>query len=287
MVSLKTSHRRLGQALGLVALGLVLLVGSAVAEKTLSAQVAQRATEDRPDDLSGYQVHVMYILPSDGTDEELDINGAIARSVAAAQKWFVGQSNGRQLRLDTYQGVLDITFYRLRQSDREIRGRGPGVRDEIERRIRAAGFKHPQKIYAVYYGGGSDFACGGGAWPPFLRGTVAALYLKGTPYGYRPCATNPLAASEDTPGYWEFSFLHEILHTLGFVDDRAPNHTRSGHVIDDPRDLMYAGPHPWRPSLLDIGRDDYFEHGQDYLDLAKSVFLDPTAPDAVPPPGWP
>ncbi len=287
MTSRKFSRKRIGETLGLLALGLILSAGSVVAEKALSAQAGQRATEDRPDDVGGYQIHVMYVLPSDGKDEELDVNGQIATSVAAAQKWLIGQTKDRRFRLDTYQGALDVTFSRLGKSDNEVRSRGPQVRDEIEKWVRTAGFNHPQKVYAVYYGGTSDHACGGGAWPPELIGKVAALYLKGLPERPRPCSSNPFASSEDTPGYWEFAFLHEIVHTLGFVDVCAPHQGARGHVWDDNRDLMYAGPQPWRPSLLDVGRDDYFEHSKEgCLDLAKSVFLDPAAPNAAPPPGW-
>ena len=85
--------------------------------------------------------------------------------------------------------------------------------------------------------------------------------------------------------------LHEILHTVGVVATCAPNHILAGHVSDDPRDLMYAGDLPWDPSILDVGRDDYFEHANDFgpscLDIANSVFIDPTPPNAVLPPGWP
>ena len=39
----------------------------------------------------------------------------------------------------------------------------------------------------------------------------------------------------------------------------APHHTRFGHTSDSPTDLMYAGDEPWRPTTLDVGRDDYFD----------------------------
>jgi hypothetical protein len=66
------------------------------AQKALSSGSAshgpstQRATKDLPDDFPGYQVHVMYVLPSDGADNKLDVNGTIATSVKAMQKWLVG-----------------------------------------------------------------------------------------------------------------------------------------------------------------------------------------------------
>lgn len=236
---------------------------------------AQRMTVDQPDDSFSPQIHVMYILPNDGTDEQLDTNGTIKTSVRAFQNWITGQLGGRQLRLDTFQGDLDMTFVRLTQSDAELSSTGPFVRDQIEQELKAAGFDRSDKIYAVYYGGGSTFACGGGAWPPTLPGNVAALYLKGTPPGAIPCAANSFAPDENTPGYWDFSMLHEILHTMGVVATCAPNHTLAGHVSDDPRDVMYAGSQPWDPSILDINRNDYFDHGNSgCLDLSDSPFLE-------------
>ncbi|MFN0074391.1 MAG: hypothetical protein ACKVVP_23160 [Chloroflexota bacterium] len=250
--------------------------------------IATRAFADRSDDNSGYQVHVMYVLPSDGTDDHLDIDGTLTISVRAFQKWLASQTGSQRLRLDTYQGILDITFYRLGRTDAEIRSRNQFVRDQIQQDLQAAGFNHPRKLYAVYYGGSSNFSCGGGAWPPALIGNVAALYLRGEPPGAIPCNTNRFAQSENAPGYLEFSMLHEIFHTVGVVPTCAPHHTLAGHVSEDPRDLMYAGPQPWNPSILDVGHDDYYGHGRpSCLDLAKSAFLDPSALGAAPPPGWP
>lgn len=268
----------------------LLIAGSVITQATILpvAAVAQRATADRPDDVSGHQIHVMYVLPRDGIDEGLDVNGTIATSVAAFQTWLAEQTGGRRLRLDTHQGALDITFLRLSRSEAQLAASGPQLRDQIEAELLLAGINHPNKLYAVYYGGGTDFACGGGAYPPDLPGSVAALYLRGTPPGAPPCATNRFASSDRSPGYLEFSMLHEIFHTMGVVGSCAPHHTLRGHVSEDPRDLMYAGPDNWQPSILDIGRDDYFNHNRrGCLDLARSAFLDPSGPEATPPPSWP
>jgi len=250
-----------------------------------AATVVVRATNDRPDDSPDYQVHVMYVLPGDSADQNLDTNGTIANSIAAIDRWFVGQSGGAGLRFDRSQGNLDITFVRLSATDAALAGTGGSVayvRDRVEAELIKLGFNHPKKIYAVYYGGKSSYACGGGAWPPNLRGIIAALYLNGAPPGAMPCSRNPFASAQGAPGYWEFSILHEVLHTLGIVAECAPHHTRAGHVSDDPRDLMYAGDQPWQPSILDVGHDDYFKANRaGCLDLAQSAFLDPTPPNAV------
>jgi hypothetical protein len=43
--------------------------------------VLPRATSDRPDDVSGPQIQVVYALPADGTDRDLDENGPLDASV--------------------------------------------------------------------------------------------------------------------------------------------------------------------------------------------------------------
>lgn len=247
---------------------------AAPATPSPTPSLSARHTTDMPDELGGKQVHFLYVLPADGVDEALDTNGAIARSISAIQTWIASQTGGRRLRIDTYQGAPDVTFYRMPQTDATIAASGAYVRDRIEAQLKDAGFNAGGKIYAVFYGGSSTYACGGGAWPPTLPGIVAAQYLKGTPPGAPPCALNPVGASATSPGYEDFAMLHEILHTIGIVGSCAPHHTRAGHVSDDPRDLMYAGDQPWRPSLLDVGHDDYYGHSiAGCPDLATSGWL--------------
>ncbi len=59
------------------------VIASLVFAPTLHATSAilPRTTTDRPDERGGAQVHVMYLLPSDGSDRALDTNGTIAASV--------------------------------------------------------------------------------------------------------------------------------------------------------------------------------------------------------------
>jgi hypothetical protein len=93
----------------------------------------------------------------------------LANTVGSFQTWLGGQTGGRTLRLDTYQGALDITFLRIGRSNATMVGYGAFVRDTIEKDLATAGFAAAGKIYAVYYDGGSTFACGGGSLD-FRRG---------------------------------------------------------------------------------------------------------------------
>ncbi len=235
-----------------------------------------RSTADRRDDIGGSQLHVMYVLPSNGEDRQLDMDRTIATSIEAIQNWLSGATS-RAFRLDTFGGRLDVTFYRLAMSDAEAAGLGAFLVRDIERELSAAGRLAGNKIYLVYYGGRNNQSCGSAAWPPAVPGSVGVLYINGEPAGAPPCNTNPLGASPTRMGYWEYSGAHEMFHVLGAVATCAPNHTLAGHVSEDPTDLMYAGSQPWQPQFVDIGRDDYFGHDNGAcLDIEDSPFLEPS-----------
>jgi hypothetical protein len=60
------------------------------------------------------------------------------------------------------------------------------------------------------------------------------------------------------------TIAHELVHALGAVAPCAPHYGRNGHVVDDPRDLLYDGPYasPSGADLqLDPGHDDYYRTG--------------------------
>ncbi len=234
----------------------------------------------------------MYVLPSDGTDRNLDaLNGPIATSMGAFNQWLSVQTGGRRLRVDSCSGEPDITFVRLDRTDADMASRGIFLRDEIESELIDLGFDEPNKLLAVYYDGSNGLACGGAPHPPALVGRVASLYLQGTPPGAPACNTNAFATSVSNPGYLEFAMLHELVHALGFAVGNStctPHLTFTSHVGDANDDLMYAGSLPWvLPPRLDVGRDDYYLHGRaGCIDLAQSAFLDPLPAGATPPPGW-
>ena len=67
-----------------VALGLLVLLLTGICGAAAAAPTAlPRATQDRPDEVRGPQLHAVYAVPSDGGDRGLDTSGAIAASVAS------------------------------------------------------------------------------------------------------------------------------------------------------------------------------------------------------------
>jgi hypothetical protein len=265
----------MGVAAAARALVAALAAASLVSVSSSSAApgVLPRSTTDRADDVTGPQIHALYVLPADGADRALDTNGTIEASFSNWQGWLRGQTFNNGLRLDTSGGALDVTFVRLGTTDAQLASRGLFLRDALEEELRSKGLVRAGKVYAAYYDGSSTAACGGGAWPPRLPGAVAALYLRAT-YGPGATCYEP-ERSRNGLQIMDFAILHEVLHTIGFVPSCAPHHTRDGHVSDSPRDLMYAGDEPWRPAVLDVGNDDYFHaHILGCAELAENRYLD-------------
>lgn len=248
-----------------------------------------RATEDCPDDSDLPQIHLLYAIPSDGPDLELDKKGLIRASVASAQGWLAKESGGPRLRFDTCRGDLDVTFVRLPRTEKEYSAFGRGTPDQVEYDLWLAGFTAPNKLYAAYYSGRLE-KCGQGPYPPSIPGNVVVLAPK------TPQCLEPFPASSP-PADWEFTLIHEVFHALGAVSPKAPHHCRAeepakecdapGHVKGHPYDLMAAP--DWRfPSVLDDGKDDYWGHSDITLvDVSKSKFLEPTPTRSTLPPIWP
>jgi hypothetical protein len=240
-----------------------------------------RHTTDQPDDVTGAQVHVMYVVPSGASDRQLDLGDTLINSIASYNNWLATQTGGRKLRYDTLNGRLDITYVSLPRTDAQYQSFGARQRDTIEADLQAAGLLAAGKIYSVYYEGGSPNACADAPRPPDLPGQVNVMYLHGLAgvAGVTPCDQNQFAASASAPaGYLDLSMMHEIVHTLGGVSDGAPNQVLSGHVNTSPTDLMYAGPLPWQPSVLDVNKSNYYNPAglpAGIFNLANSDFLLP------------
>ena len=245
---------------------------SAISANAVALQPPPRSGVDRPDDVTGPQVHVIYVKPRGAVDRGLDIGLAIPNSVASFQGW-LRRATGLQIRFDRYDGVLDVSFFELSRSDSEMRSLGPWIVTEIESQLAMAGQIRLDKRYLVYYDGGSTSVCGGAAWPPKVSGQTAAMYLGA-------CDGGPLAAQPDAaPGYWEFAALHDLIHTLGVVSSDAPHQGSPAHV-PEPNDLMYGGgTAPWEPTTVDVGNDDYFASNLNggLANLAENPFVERVA----------
>lgn len=253
---------------------------SAPGPTPISSPGSQRSTIDRPDDVAGSQVHVIYVLPRDGLDQSFDTDGTIGGAIQWARNWFAEQTGGRRVRFDTFQGAVDITFLRTNRTDAEYVSMGVRIRDGLVTDLAAAGFTEATKTYAVFFGGGSprfgSIPCAQGGRP----GNMSAVYLA--------CLLerSDIQALVPTHGLSKIlgmGAIHEVIHNLGAVPDCAPHQIDGGHSSDDPRDIMVSSlsqqlatfREPGFVPLLDAGRDDYYAHAnRGCVDIAGSTVLE-------------
>jgi hypothetical protein len=266
----ESARRRheLALSVWLGALALVCLLFAAAADAGVGA-ATNRSTTDRPDDRGGSLVHLIYAVPNDGVDRSLDIDGTVATAWESGNRWLKSQTGGRGLRVDTYDGMPDVTFMRLPRPASEYAS-SPSPNSLIRSDLQRSGITRGGKIYTVLVDGPAiEKLCGqgGAASPP-----TASVYLAQS----GGCVTSLDAVRAGALGALELMMIHETIHAAGFVPTCAP-HFSAGHVTDQQADVMAAsGPvYPVSTITLDAGHDDYFEaHIPGCLDLADSPYLD-------------
>jgi hypothetical protein len=255
-----------------------------------------RSSTDRPDDVAGVQVHLVYAVPSNGPDERLDLDGRIADQVVVAQRWLMSQV-GRRIRFDTYRGAPDITFLRLPHTHQEIRRLRADL--VLATALGEANLQRADRFNLVFYEGSRDdlicgaYASAGGHGVHFLRRVDAA-----DPDRLLPCTNSIFAAANGEfrqrteSGTHASTMVHEIFHGLGVVPtcatdhDPAPGH--HAHLATISSDLMAFDGTGHTVYTLDAGRTQYYGHGRSgCLDLANSAIWEDSAPGADRIPGRP
>ena len=225
-----------------------------------------RFFEDQPDVNDDYQIHFIYLLSSEGKDKKLDISGRIEKIVHRVNGKFLKMSAknkksngiGQQFKLDmTEEGKLDVTFVRMNVSKKKLDGPEYPT-DIIYNYLREKGFNNPKKVYASLAGfkskhGNSDGGEGGVA--------MTVIYI-------------PAVKSYGQPDM-DLVILHEWFHTQGASYACGKRDDGHGHVKGS--DLLAADT---VKSSIDSKNDTYYRHDiEGCPDLAKSVFVTPTAED--------
>ncbi len=183
----------------------------------------------RPNTLSGFPVHWIYVLPSDAPDRFTTFASAMQTDAEAIDAWWRREDPVRVPRNDLAQlscgAQLDISTLRLPQSSAQLAGQ-EGRFVTLFDALLAANFRSRFTKYIVYFDGPVAEAdiCGQGASSSSGIG-VAAVYVQA-------CAGVSTAAVA----------AHEFLHTLGAVSRNAPHNCpepNGGHTCDAASDLMH------------------------------------------------
>ena len=236
-----------------------------------------------PDATQAFAVHVAYVRAPGAPDRFAEWAPRIVGDVAAIDAWWRREDPARTLRFDFFPfsgcgsvfGALDLTHVALPVDVSGIGGAFSELRNLLASEV---GFQELEKTYLVYFDGAtgqgsSEQVCGQGATPGFVFPGIAIVYLDACGLSQHDSRRSVVA-------------VHELVHTLGAVDDAAPNACQDGHVCDVATDLLTASlsGNALELHVLDGNRDDYYGHAGRWADVRNSFFLERLdAPDRTPP----
>ena len=244
-----------------------LLLSAGILVSPSYALDSTRAIVDQPDDFSGFQIHVVYVVPKGETDLKWDVNGKINSELDDAQT-FLKQKIDRKLLFDTYQGRYDITFMQSKYTLDELKI--PDGQSETSTVTMNSLIKKISKEYAetlppqsnpktVYFQFSLDLSkdiCG-------FSGTPSSRAMG---FGGEVC-TNP--AWDDvflkTYGINSLSktLVHELTHSFGVA-----------HTCVDKTDLMIGNPQcPYSRTTskitVDATGENYYGGNKSGIDISK------------------
>jgi len=230
-----------------------------------------RVGYDRPDQLTGRQIKVVYMTSKDGIDRSLDTNGVLEATIQASLTWFVDRTD-KTVQVDTYDGKLDIMYFRSRNTNVENEAFGTGLTWYLAQELHDSRlFSRRDSVftkYIIFYEGKTNTPVNGVA---VISSSAGVLYLT-------TCNGTCFLHESGELSLWAFGWLHEFFHTLRYVDPLAPNHdsVNPRHTTDSCLDLMYGGNGAcggWTPSKIDPDQDDWY--GDSVPAGVRNAKLDP------------
>src|SRR4051794_21897152 len=192
----------------------------------------------------------VYALASDQTAQDGKL-AAIRSTIDAVDGWFGTQTTGNVVPRWTRDkdGTVEVVTLTLAHSVSDYAAGGSF--DKVVADLKAKGYPagDHQKL-AVFIDVTNDQGCG-------VTGSGDTILFEAA------CDIHP-----DANATWPFRatylLAHEMTHNFGAVPDCAPHADGSGHVADDPRDVLYngSGARDWDHLMLDPGHDDYYATGR-------------------------
>lgn len=240
--------------------GILLLLAMSFTAPSASA-TQTRSMVDRPDDFNGYQIHFIYVVPADGSDNNWDTNGRIKTWIDAGQAWLQVKIN-RQLIVDSSSQEYDITFFKSKYTVAEMKTlEGTTLLNDLTNEIAPVigTSPNPKTYLYVIDGDVSSTYCG--------RGQTYSN--QGMFYGAPLCLnvdSNDYSTSFYGLRFISSSILHEYFHTLG-VSHTCYNN--SDLMIGVPECLSTANPKLTSPLTIDIARQYYFGGNKSGADISQ------------------
>lgn len=198
----------------------------------------------------GTELRLFVAVPSDGTPN-YSLADAASHEATLAVDWLESQT-GQQLRGDVDFGYVTD----LRATEADLRGDAHYAYLEVLTEVMASGTD--RTIFPIIMADVRTELLDHGPQTCGLGGPTGIVIFLGNCRGFEPTRFSSWGS------HASHTVAHELVHGMGAVWDCAPNSTGTGHVYDDPTDVLYEGPTRRSandPVVLDSGRNDYWGHG--------------------------
>jgi hypothetical protein len=219
----------------------------ATARPHTAARGAESACERDP----SFGFELLYAHPAGTASRFEALRASLLRAARQASSFVTASTHGAPMRVRIACGIREVALAAPANSAQTFA--------TLRAELLAAGYGARNRKYVTWWDGGSPEACGEASLVNDDRPDPAANQSNEGPsfaFVYEPTAA----------GFCDWaSVLHEMLHTLGAVQDSAPHSTGSGHCTDG-NDVMCRGAAvpaargsgACEAMTLDCGADDYF-----------------------------
>lgn len=198
--------------------------------------VLPRSNQDRPDQVSGYQIKFIYVVPKDGLDRQLDTNGTLTEIINQGND-FLQREIGKKFQIDSWQDLYDIEFFRSELTQAQM-STANLLQFDLYREMKIAEREFQnRKTYSFLVDINSlanGTACGYANVSDFRNVVAVGLQCSGRSGQF---ADNRVTA-----------WVHEALHNIGVSDTDGDGCEFISHAICqaqvwriDPKREFYAG----------------------------------------------
>lgn len=186
---------------------------------------------DRPDEIQGFQIHVVYVIPKNAPSKNFLESGEIHNWLDLANAW-MKRKIGKEFIFDTYEGAYDISTLasQYETKDLSIGNRSDGKESKISAldKLRSEFTKQNgsamlgKNMFFIVDAKLSEDYCGLGSTPGNTAlSTPGNIECWDPEYGYLGYKSKVNSAGK--------AIAHELIHNLGV-----------GHPCEDASDLMYG-----------------------------------------------
>ena len=190
---------------------------------TATADPILRSQIDRPDDQTGFQIHLVYVVPKGSNDLKFDTNGQIDSWVKEGNDWLYSKV-GRRIKFDFFQEVTDVSFLQSKFSVSELCNSCETNKKLKEEYVsQNLTFDDSKTLFFVVGDNLDKNSCGWGG-----IGNLAIAHDLANLKGGCNSAESKAKRGISWPAY---TITHELFHTFGIK-----------HVCQDKSDLMLGTP---------------------------------------------